>query len=54
MDKVEVEENSETNIFNNESESATRNDVNSEKDTETDIKESEQTMKEEVHINQES
>ena len=55
MDKEEDEENSDTNVFNNESESATLNDVKSEKDiTETEVKDSEQTIKDEVDLKEES
>ena len=55
MDKEEVEENSDTNVFNNESESATLSDVKHEKDiTETEVKDSEQTIKDEVDLKEES
>ena len=56
MDKEEVEENSDTKIFNNESESATLNDVEHEKDIneETKGKDSEQTVKDEFDIKEES
>ena len=56
MDKGEVEENIDTNVFNNESESATLNDVEHEKDIteETKVKDSEQTVKDEVDLKEES
>ena len=56
MDKEEVEENIDTNVFNNESESATLNDVKHEKDIteETEAKDSEQTVKDEVDLKEES